>query len=414
MGAQTRAGLALTGNVLGVGALFLPWTAYAAFGAAVGLGWAYAALACCLLVLALALAAAGSAGWTGAAGFVGRAFGTPWERAVQACYAVGVTAGQVVVALVAAGFLAQATGGRAGWWMALVGLAVAVVATATDRQVPARLSRPIFLGVLVLLAATIACARAGASRPPAAHLDPGLLASAAVFQLFAVVGVESTPGAVLAAGARGRRGPVWAFALVALVYAAALLAAAHSGAWTVTPGLVLPLLDSGVARVLACCLALLVGVCCARNVATASRLAVEALTGAPASAGHRRLAALAVGAAAALGVVSLARGWLRAADVLSVPNAMALLVFLAMAASALVLGGGRARGWACAALGAFLPLPFFAGPAFVASSLVAGTAVAWTAVRTARSRPDRSSSTARAGARRPRFVDRFEEMGGSR
>jgi mannose-6-phosphate isomerase-like protein (cupin superfamily) len=377
-----RAALLLAANVLGVGAFFLPWTARAAYGEAAVAGWLYLVIAGGLLVFALARAAALPGAGQGAAALVGRSLGEPFGRAVRAFYAVGVTAGQVVVALVAAGFLAQAvgTGGRAHWWVAALVIAAGTAGAATGKRVLAGPSLPLFAAVLALLFASALLSHGGGTVPQVSdtRLDWRLSLSAAVLQLFVVVGWESTPGVLGAAGARRARGPVLGVVLVAVVYTAVLVVAGSVGAVEAAPGLVLPDLGPGAGRVVSLLVALVAVLFCTRNLSTAAGLAVEALTGAPATVDTLRRSALAVGAVALLGTALVVREWLGATDVLSVPDAMALVVFLGVSASAALArrrqdvgmtGGVRAG---TVALAAHLPLSFFAGPALALPLLLLG------------------------------------------
>ena len=181
-----------------------------------------------------------------------------------------------------------------------------------------------------------------------------------------------------AAGARRARGPVLGVVLVAVVYTAVLVVAGSVGAVEAAPGLVLPDLGPGAGRVVSLLVALVAVLFCTRNLSTAAGLAVEALTGAPATVDTLRRSALAVGAVALLGTALVVREWLGATDVLSVPDAMALVVFLGVSASAALArrrqdvgmtGGVRAG---TVALAAHLPLSFFAGPALALPLLLLG------------------------------------------
>lgn len=388
-GTDTRSALLLAANVLGVGALFLPWTARAAYGEAAVAGWLYVVIAGGLLVLALTAAATWPGAGQGAAALTGRSLGEPFGRAVRTFYAIGVTAGQAVVALVAAGFLTQAAGGSgaASWWMAALVITAGTALAAGGRRVPARLSLPLFTAVVALLGVSVLLSHRDGAVPPAS--DPGLgwrpALSAAVLQLFVVVGWESTPGVPVKTGARRARGPLVAVALVGAVYAAALLVAGSATTVRAAPGLVLPDLGPGVGRAAALLAALTVALFCARNLSTAAGLAVEALTGAPATANALRRSALAVGAAALLGVALVTGRRLDATDVLSVPNAMALAVFLSVSASVAVADRRpRHRRQGVAALALHLPLSFFAGPALALPLLSLGTATVRATARTQR------------------------------
>ena len=385
---DSRTTLQLTANVLGIGALFLPWTAHAAYGEAAVAGWLYVVVAGLLLVLALTAVAARPGADQGAPALTGRSLGEPSGRAVRAFYAIGVSAGQAVVALVAAGFLAQAAGGDgASWWPAALVIAAGTALAASGRRVPARLSMPLFAAVVLLLGAFVLLSRHDGTAPAPSETPSGLrpVLLAAVLQLFVVVGWESTPGVLAKTGARRARGPLTAVAVVGAVYAAALLTAGSAATVRAAPGLVLPDLGPGPGRAVALLAALTAALFCARNLSTAARLGVEALTGAPATAGDLRRAAPVAGTAALLGAALVTGEWLDATDVLSVPNVMALAVFLAVSASVAVTGTrSRHRGQGVAALAAHLPLSFFAGPALALPLLSLGAFTARAAARTPR------------------------------
>lgn len=345
-----RSGLTLAVNVLGVGALFLPWTASADFGSAALLAWGWHVLAG--LVLVVALLATGAGG--GVVALIGSAFGDGAARAINACYVVGITAGQVVVALVAGDYLAQAlgVGGGAVSWLAIGVLAVSA-AVAGGRWTVASL--PIF--VLVVLALVVVPLSASGGGPGIA-VPPGSVGAAAVLQCFAVVGWESAARQ----GDRRRVGPVLGVLAVGVLYGGALLVAPSVAVHRDAAGLVLPALSGGVGRVLAGALALVVVVCCLRNIRTVARLGPPPVVPA---------------VVAVVGVLLVRAGWFDALTVLAVPNAMACAVFLTGGAASTVgtayRGGRRVLG--AAAVLAYLPMVWFLGVAALAPVVVTGVTV---------------------------------------
>jgi hypothetical protein len=289
-GTPARSGLLLAANVLGVGALFLPWTARAAHGGAALWGWGYQVVAGALLVAALTAVSKAPGAEGGGTSLIGRALGQPYGRAIRVCYVLGVTAGQVVVALVAAGFLHQVAGPAAGgsgtWggvgWMAAAVLAAGVVLTPFSRGVPGVLL--FALVVLALPAAVLLGGEAGAGpqgAPAAAAASPvpvGDVGRAAALQFFVVVGWESASRLAPTTGRRRLLGPLSGVALVGLLYAAVLLATPHLGTEQVAGALALPDLGGSAAgRAVAGALGLLAAYFCVRNIRTAALLAAGLL-----------------------------------------------------------------------------------------------------------------------------------------
>jgi hypothetical protein len=361
--------------VLGVGALFLPWTLGGAHGRAATLGWGYDVLAGALLVVALALATANGRAGQGDGGLlalVRGGLGGDVNRAIRACYVVGITAGQAVVALVAAGFgsLAFGIGGTVptGLLAASV-LAVAVLVAGSGYRVPTWLVYPVFGLILLVTMATGLTGRG--AQTGSAGIQPAQVAAAAVGQLFAVVGWES-------AGRIGRtlqrRRIPWLLggvAIVGLGYGVALVGRGSAAGHTTALGLVLPDLGTGwPARVFAVMLMLVAALFCARNLSTATGLTAGLTAGSPVGRATQWSIAVVVGAGAMLGVVLVCAGRLSATGVLSVPNAAALTVFITAGAAAAALTSGWRRWCAVAAIIAYLPLLPFAGVAIMIPLLI--------------------------------------------
>ena len=384
MSVAERSGLALAANVLGVGALFLPWTVTASFGPAALIGWGYHLLAGGLLVATLAnLASAGGTGG-GAVGLIGTALGELPGKVIRACYVIGITAGQAVVSLVAAGFAVQALGlatagnaARATAWIA-AGLLAMSAALAWRQLTVAAL---VLLGVeVVLLAATVlvaATAKEVASAGPT--LSASTIGGAVAIQCFAVVGWESAarPAATRPASEAGRArwlGPLGGVFVVGLLYGSVLVAARTMATDHAAPGLALPVLSgSGAGRAVAAAMALVAGLFCARNIRTAAVLAMGL---ADAELRPRALVATAaaLAAVATVGVALVGTGRLTATAVLTVPNAMACAVFLLAGVAAMT--AGRQRLLAGMAVVAYLPVVGFLGAlAFVPPAAGASSAL---------------------------------------
>jgi hypothetical protein len=367
--------LPLAANVLGVGALFLPWTAGTADGPAAALGWLYDILAGGLVVVALACASGTDAARRTDGGILALtdiALGSLANHAVRACYAVGVTAGQTVVALVAAGLGLMAFGSApssaSSAIFAAAVLAVAVLVAGAGWRPPPWLTYPVFGLILAVLLVAGLTGR-GAVAPPdsAVPANLGRIASAAVLQLFAVVGWESA-GRTGQDEGRGRiPGLLGGVAIVGLLYGVALYGTRSTIGYTATPGIVLPNLGPGwLARDFALITMLAAALFCARNVRTATELTTGLLGAGPTSTpAVRWTAAVAIGLGAMLGVVLICAMRLPATGVLAVPNAMALTVFLTAGAASAALTSGWRRWCAVAAFVVYLPLLPFAGPALV-------------------------------------------------
>jgi hypothetical protein len=436
-GTPARSGLVLAANVLGVGALFLPWTAQAAHGGAAFWGWGYQLLAGALLVAALTAVSGTPGAEGGGTSLIGRALGQPYGRAIRVCYVLGVTAGQVVVALVAAGFLHQAVGSAVGgsgtWgsvgWVAAGVLVAGVVLTPFSRGVPGVL---LFGLVVLALAAAVlldeatgagtgmstgaagTAAGTAADTAVASPVSAGDVGRAAALQFFVVVGWESASRLAPATGARRQLGPLSGVALVGMVYGGVLLATPHLGTEQVAGTLALPELGGSAAgRAVAGALGLLTAYFCVRNIRTAALLAAGLLAELPGRTGglstgrrkdRRHLieeatravgreagpaasgptagpgAAIAVaagpGAVAVAGVALVLAGRLTPTDVLAVPNSMAWAVFVTAAVAAAAAGRGRRRGLAVVAAAGYLPLaPYLGVPVLVPLAILAGSAL---------------------------------------
>jgi hypothetical protein len=375
--ADIHCAVLVAANVLGVGVLFLPWTATSVAGEAALAGWLY--LIVCGGLLVFSLAAASRAGETvgqGAPKLAERFLGEPSGRAVRGFYAVGVTVGQAVVALVAAGFLAQATGlGRSAdgpWWMAALTISGATAIAATGWRIPPGLALPLFAVILAVLLAFVLITHRGGAEVPGLDVGWHPALSAAVLQLFVVVGWESTPAIMARTGASRTRGPLAGLGLVAVVYAAALVLAAGSRTVESSPHLALPDLGPGSGRAVAAVALLITVLFCGRNLSTAAALAAEAVTGMPPTAEAARRWVVTAGALALLATALVATRRVDATDLLSVPNTMALLVFLTVA-GCLVRAGRRLSG--ALPLAAHLPLLFCTGPALALPVMVAAAAI---------------------------------------
>ncbi|MDT8912354.1 hypothetical protein [Amycolatopsis sp. PS_44_ISF1] len=343
------AAVALAGGVVGVGALFLPWLTVAGHGRISVLAWCFHIVVGAMLVLAL--------GARGAAAGPARTGPLAVARcAVPRYYLLGVTVGQAVVASVAGGFLAIAAG-RAGAWpmFALAVLVVAGLVGTTGRRGPSWAGPGLSAAIVVVAALTIT-----GGVEPGRDLVSGA-GKAAFIMLFAFVGWEG------AARLRGVH-PGWLAAgagLTGLVYVGLALSAGGNPAGETTAGtlpfVIAPLTSGGFGRSVAAVAGLLCAIACARNLALVNELARKEFTWL-----HRPLWTSGVAAViAGAGVVLLHAGRLRLEDLLSVPDAMALAVFLTAAAGVLWEGHGAARCAAGAALLGYAMLIPFAGLALV-------------------------------------------------
>ncbi|MGP8303033.1 hypothetical protein ACTPOK_34870 [Streptomyces inhibens] len=382
-GAPARSGLSLAVNVLGVGALFLPWTAQAVQGRAALWGWGYHVVAGALLVGALIAVSRAPGAATGAISLIDGVLGRVPGRAVRAFYVLGITAGQVVVALVAGGFLGQAlapglsrtaTEGFIGWVAAGV-LVLAVALAPSDRKVA---DRWVFGAILVLLAlALLTGARAApgtAAGPPVAPIG---IAEATALQFFVVVGWEASCRLAPTTVKRRWPGPLGGVAAVGILYGAVLWAAPSTGTVPAIAGLALPDLGGNMAgRAVAGGMGVVAAYFCVRNIRTAARLAADLSSrGAPSP---RTVATMALAAAVAAlaGVALVQGGLLTATDALSVPNAMAWAVFLTAAVAAVVAGERWGRVLGVAAVAAYLPLlPFLGATVLLPLAVLSGAAL---------------------------------------
>ncbi|GGU44369.1 hypothetical protein GCM10010211_04960 [Streptomyces albospinus] len=386
-GGPARSGLGLAVNVLGVGALFLPWTAQAVQGRAALWGWGYHVVAGALLVGALTAVSRAPGAAAGAISLIDGALGRAPGRAVRAFYVLGITAGQVVVALVAAGFLGQALApglsrtaadgspGADGFigWVAAGVLVLAVALASSDREVAGLW---VFGALLVLLAlALLTGARAAPGTAGGPSVAPIGIAKATALQFFVVVGWEASCRLAPTTGRRRWPGPLGGVIAVGILYGAVLSAAPSTGTVPAIAGLALPDLGGSAAgRAVSAGMGVVTAYFCVRNIRTAARLAAD-LSGRGASS-PRTVAttALSAGAAALAGVALVQGGLLTATDALSVPNAMAWAVFLTAAVAAVVAGTGRGRGLGAAAVAAYLPLLPFLGAAVLLPLAVLGGA----------------------------------------
>ncbi|MGP4002920.1 hypothetical protein [Streptomyces sp. 8N706] len=382
-GVPTRPGPALAVNVLGVGALFLPWTAKAAHGTEALLGWGYHIVAGALLVAALTSAAQAPGAGKGAVPLTDEVLGEVQGRAIRCYYVLGITAGQIVVALVAAGFLAQAlgpdqggagAGGFIGWAAAGV-LALAVALAPSSRKAAPLV---VFGAILVLLVAALALGSGpvpGPASPSAGGLVP--VGQAAALQFFVVVGWEAASRLAPATGRRRLLGPLGGVAAVGILYGSVLWAAPSVGTDRTVAGLALPELSgSGPGRAVAAGLALVAVSFCVNNIRGAAQLAAGLTSSRPQSGRAVGGAAAVLGAVAMAGVALVQGGQLSATDALAVPNAMACAVFLTVAAAAVRASDGRRRGLGVAALAAYLPLlPFLGTAVLIPVAVLAGSAL---------------------------------------
>jgi hypothetical protein len=330
----------LAAAVVGVGALFLPWLTVQAYGPTALVGWGVHLVAGLLLVLALA-PHADPAG--GLAALARTALPPPASAAIRWYYVIGVTVGQAVVATVGGALVAGAVRRPAvAFPSAVTILAVATVLVMLGRAGPAWSAHLAFAAVVVCVALRVR--PAGIDVP---H-DGGWPRAAAVV-VFAFVGWEATlrlhrphPLAVTAA-----------VALVGLVYlGGALLATSDLPA----P----PRVVDGIAA--AVCVS-----ACVRNLAAVTSLA----SGTRPRRRSVRVALTAAAGTAAVGCVALvAAHRVGLFDLLSVPAAMGLAVFLTAATAAARLGRGAYRTAAVAAALCYAAVLPFAGIAAAAPILV--------------------------------------------
>lgn len=398
-GSPARSGLLLATNVLGVGALFLPWTAQAAYGEGALIGWGYHAVAGALLVAALTAAAGSPGAERGAVHLIDAALGPMLGRAVRTFYVIGVTVGQVVVSLVAAAFLGQALEpflgrtaleGLVGWTAAGV-LAVSVALASSSLK-----ASPLLLcgtGVVLLTAAAALAVRGRPAVPSGHPVTLHTIGAAAALQFFVVVGWESASRTAPVGARHAWRGPLCGVAAIGLLYAGALVVASHVRTVDSVAGLALPDLSFGTAgRGVAAGLGLLTAYFCVRNIRTAAQLAVGLVGGRPESPRSVVTAAVVLGAVAVAGVAMVRRGSLAATDALAVPNAMAWAVFLSVGTASLIVNRGRGRAVGIAAVAVYLPLLPFLGPAALIPMVVIVASALLSAVQSRRA-PGRRDPT---------------------
>jgi amino acid efflux transporter len=156
-----RAVTLYVGALLGPSVLLLPGLAAAIAGPASILAWLGLLAVSGLLAIVFSALGRRYPCRSGAAGFAGAAFGPRAERAVAACFLVGVVLGAPVVCLIGAGYVAQLVGGgqRMTVVIAAVLLLVVVVLTLGGGQA----SSAVQLSLVGVLVALIVVAVAGAS-----------------------------------------------------------------------------------------------------------------------------------------------------------------------------------------------------------------------------------------------------------
>lgn len=360
--------------IVGVAALFMPWLAGDRFGATAVAGFVVAAVLVALM--AVTATAVGSAR-DGAAGFVRATLGPPPARAIGWYYIIGVSVGQAVVATVG-GLLVRSAldAGTGGWPVAalavLVAATVAAMVPAVRAVATAAVVGPVMC-VVVVVAAAVALSPAGgvsgSAGPPApGGVDPTDLPAAMFLVLFAFVGAESVlrlPGRPLALAAA-----VVVAGLGYLVATALIVAGGASPGGRPAPLPVAPFGHGPAGRAVALVAAGACLVGCVRNLAAvASLLADSGIRVAGARPGIRT-ATLAPALVAAVGVVLIGTHRLDLVDVLAVPNAMALTIFLTICVGTMVAGRGLVRAGAGLAVVGFAGLVPSAWPAVLSPAAV--------------------------------------------
>jgi amino acid efflux transporter len=403
---STRGTALYVGALLGPSLLLLPGLAARLAGPASILAWVGMLAVSGTLAWVFARLGARFPGGTGVAGYVTAGLGAPAGRAVGWCFLVGVMLGAPVVCLIGGAYVAALLGG--GRTATVVAAAALLAAVVTLTLGGARASTAVQLVLVVLLVLLVVVAVTGsAPSARAAHWTPFLphgwtaIGSASSVLMLAFVGWEAI--APLTARLRDPRHQLprvigAAFVLTAVVYLA--LAAATVGVLGATAGSAVPLADLlHVALGTA-------GPYVAAVAAVALTLAATNayLTGAAALAkelGRDRMGTwwlqVAIVAVGVLLFRAVATGRVDTVQVVALPTASFLAVYLGCTVSAVRTLTGPVRVAAAATALAVAAVLAFTGPALLLPVAVAVGAYGYWLVRNLATRASRSPRSKAAG-----------------
>jgi len=395
-----RAVTLYVGALLGPSVLLLPGLAAAIAGPASILAWLGLLAVSGLLAMVFSALGRRYPGRSGAAGFAGAAFGPRAERAVAACFLIGVVLGAPVVCLIGAGYVAQLVGGGHLVTVAIAAglLLVVVVLTLGGGQASSTVQLSL-VGVLVVLIVVAVAGASGHARidnwTPFAPHGWSAIGTASTVLMLSFVGWEAIAPMTARLRSPNRQLPrviASAFVITSVVYLA--LAGATVGVLGPAAGSATPVADLlrigiGQAGALAAAVAAVALTLAATNAyLSGAAEMVAALSGPRARLGGPRVLPLGV---AGVGVVLLAltgTGWVDTTQLVALPTTMFLAVYVATTAAGVRLLTGRARlaaAMSCAAVGVVLA---FAGGTVLLAVLVAGVAVF----------PRRKATTGKAGS----------------
>ena len=421
---STRRAVTLyVGALLGPGVLLLPGLAAEIAGPASILAWLGLLAVSGLLAAVFSALGRRHPGRSGAAGFAGAAFGPRAERAVAACFLIGVVLGAPVVCVIGAGYVAQLMGGghRMTVGIAAVLLLVVVALSLGGGQASATVQH----GLVAVLVVLVMLAVAGAF--PHAHTDNwtpfaphgwSAIGTASTVLMLSFVGWEAIAPMTARLHSPSRQLPrviAMAFLITSTIYLAlacvtvAVLGPQAGSATPIADLLRIAIGPAGAVVAAVAAVALTLAATNAYLCGAAEMLA--ALSGARLT-GSRSLP-LGVGG---VGIVLLAltgMEWVSTTQLVVLPTTMFLAVYVAATAAGVRLLPGRARiaaAISCAGVGVVLA---FTGTAALLPVLVVGVAAApWRQATRARGR--RTGFTPSPGRRGPVGCDHRAAAGGRR
>ena len=384
---STRRAVTLyVGALLGPGVLLLPGLAAEIAGPASILAWLGLLAVSGLLATVFSVLGRRHPGRSGAAGFARAAFGPRAERAVAACFLIGVVLGAPVVCLIGAGYVAQLMGGghRMTVGIAAVLLLLVVALTLGGGQASANVQH----GLVAVLVVLVVLAVAGAV--PHAHTDNwtpfaphgwSAIGTASTVLMLSFVGWEAIAPMTARLHSPSRQLPrviAMAFLITSAIYlalACVTVAVLGPQAGSATPIADLLRIAIGpVGAVLAAVAAVALTLATTNAYVCGAAEMLAELSGARLM-GSRGLP-LGVGG---VGVVLLAltgMEWVSTTQLVVLPTTMFLAVYVAATAAGVRLLPGRARiasGISCAGVGVVLA---FTGAAALLPVLVVGVAAA--------------------------------------
>lgn len=386
---STRRAVTLyVGALLGPSVLLLPGLAAQIAGPASILAWLGLLVVSGLLATVFSGLGRRYPGRSGAAGFAGAAFGPRAERAVAACFLTGVALGAPVVCLIGGGYVAQLVDGgqRMTVGIAAVLLLVVVALTRSGGQAGATVQLGLVgvMVVLVVVAVAGAIPHAAASNwMPFAPHGWTAIGTASTVLMLSFVGWEAIAPMTARLRSPDRQLPRvigLAFLITSAIYlalASATVAVLGTRAGSTTP--VADLLQIAVGPIgspAAAVVAVALTVAATNAYLSGASEMAAALSGPGAGHGgpHRLLLGV-----AGVGIVLLAltgAGWVSTTQLVALPTAMFLAVYVAATAAGARLLTGPARLAAVLSCGAVGVVISFTGAVMVLPAVVVVLAVA--------------------------------------